>query len=275
MASLEHYAFPTLGDRPIHTINTADALAVLTPIWAEKHDTAQRVKQRMASVFDWAKGAGHYSSENPMNGLEKALPAVKRRVDHMPALAWRALPEFFSELSDRDGISARCLAFIILTASRSKEARLAEWSEINGDVWTIPAERMKRGVDHRVPLSTGSLAELEKVRGLDTDLVFPSANRGPDGRAKPMSDTVFSALTKRMGRTDFTTHGFRSTFRDWCGEAAQVEREVAEAALSHAFGDRVERAYARSDLFGRRRDLMQRWSDYTSGNGAKVLRLAQ
>ena len=199
MSSFTRYVFPTLGARPIHTINSADVLGVLTPIWADKHDTAQRVKQRISSVFDWAKGAGHYASENPVNGLEKALPAIKRRVEHMSAMPWAALPGFMSELAEREGVSARCLAFVVLTATRSKEARLARWGEIDGDVWTIPANRMKRCVEHRVPLSTGALAELMRVRGLDDSLIFPSANRTPDGSAKPMSDTVFSALTKRSG----------------------------------------------------------------------------
>ena len=272
LSSFERYVFPAFGQRPVHTITNADVLGVLTPIWAEKHDTARRVKQRIASVFDWAKGAGHYPHENPVNGLEKALPSVKRRAVHMAALSWPDLPAFMSELSAREGVSARCLAFIILTAARSREAREARWDEIDGDVWTVPAERMKRGVAHRVPLSAAALTQLESVRGLDDELIFPSANRNRDGNTKPMSGTVFAALMKRMKREGFTTHGFRSTFRDWCGESANVEREVAEAALSHAFGDRVERAYARSDLFERRRAIMDLWGRFATGKMGGVSR---
>jgi len=187
----------------------------------------------------------------------------------MAALSWPDLPVFMLELSAREGISARCLAFIILTAVRSREAREARWDEIDGDVWTVSAERMKRGVAHRVPLSAAALTQLESVRGLHHELIFPSANRNRDGSAKPMSGTVFAALMKRMKREGFTTHGFRSTFRDWCGEIAKGEREVPEAALSHAFGDRVERAYARSDLFKRRIAVMEAWARYATLNNAQ------
>lgn len=266
MAALERYAFPHFGSRPIETIGTADLLRALAPIWTEKHDTARRVKQRLAAVFDWAKGAGHYSSENPINGLNKALPAVKHRAEHMTALPWKELPDFVQILREREGISARALEFIILTAARSGEVRGARWSEIQGDVWVVPASRMKAGVAHRVPLSPEALAVLERVRGLDRSLVFPSPSRDKENAARPQSDTVFKALMKRMGRDDgLTTHGFRSTFRDWCGESAHVDREVAEAALAHTVGSKVERAYARSDLFDRRRALMDAWGRFVVG----------
>lgn len=219
MAALRLYAFPHFGGRLIETIGTADLLKALAPIWTEKHDTARRVKQRLAAVFDWAKGAGHYPHENPVNGLNKALPAVKHRAEHMAALPWRELPVFVRTLREREGISARTLEFIILTASRSGEARGARWSEIHGDVWTVPADRMKGGIAHRVPLSPEAVAVLDRVRGLDGDLVFPSRSRGAATEARRQSDTVFKALMKRMGHDDgLTTHGFRSTFRDWCGE---------------------------------------------------------
>ncbi|MFC6635890.1 tyrosine-type recombinase/integrase [Sulfitobacter sediminilitoris] len=156
LATLENYAFPSLGRRPIETISTADCLKVLSPIWTEKHETAKRLRQRIATIFDWAKGAGHYPFENPINGIEKALPTVKKSVAHMPALPWRDLPAFICDLQLREGVSARLLEFVILTAARSGEARGAKWSEIDGDSWVVPADRMKRGVEHRVPLITGS-----------------------------------------------------------------------------------------------------------------------
>jgi integrase len=188
---------------------------------------------------------------------------------------WQDLPGFMADLARREGVSARTLEFIILTGVRSGEARGARWNEIEGNIWTVPGERMKRGVPHRVPLSPDALAVLDKVRGLDEDLIFPSVQRGKDGKGKGQSVMVFKALFKRMNRDGFTTHGFRSTFRDWCSESAKAEREVAEAALSHATGNEVERAYARSDLFDRRVVLMDAWARYATGQTGDVVRMVR
>lgn len=277
LATVENYANPRFGKRPLHTIGTADILSVLSPIWIEKHETAKRLKQRLSTIFDWAKGAGHYPHENPVNGIKKALPAVKRRPEHMAAMDWRDVPAFIEELSARDGVSARTLEFLILTATRSGEARGARWSEIDLEAreWAIPGDRMKRGVPHRVPLSDAALAVLERVRGLDPEIVFPSAQRGPQGAVRPQSVMVFKSLLKRMGREGFTIHGFRSTFRDWCSESARADREVAEAALSHATGNEVERAYARSDLFARRLSLVEVWGRYVTGHRGNIAELVR
>jgi integrase len=277
LRSLEIYAFSKIGKRPVSTITSADVLSILNPIWAKKHDTARRVKQRIAAVFDWAKGAGHYSHENPVAGLKKALPAVKRKAEHMAALPWRELPGFMMQLAARDAVSARCLEFLILTALRSGEVRGAQWSEIDLDaaVWQVPDARMKRGVPHRVPLSFEALAVLQKVRGLDPVLVFPSPKRGKDNTTQPLSVMAFKPLLGRMGVDGFTVHGFRSTFRDWCSESARADREVAEAALSHATGNEVERAYARSDLFDRRRALMDAWGRFAVGGTGEVAALVR
>ena len=275
LSTVVNYANPKIGKRPLHTIGTADILEILSPIWTEKHETAKRLKQRLSTIFDWAKGAGHYPHENPVNGVKKALPTVKRRASHMAAMNWRDLPGFIADLSEHDSVSARTLEFLILTATRSGEARGARWSEIEGNVWTIPSERMKRDVEHRVPLSAEAVVVLEKMRGLDPEYVFPSVSRGKDGKTRPQSVMVFKSLLKRMGREGFTVHGFRSTFRDWCSEHAQVDREVAEAALSHATGNAVERAYARSDLFARRRELMDAWSRYAIGSVGDVVRMVR
>lgn len=274
LSSLERYAFPEIGSKPIQDIDSSHVLKVLSPIWADKNETASRIKQRIASVFDWAKGAKLYPHENPVNGLKKALPTVKQRPEHMAALAWSDVPEFMSDLRQREGISARCLEFLILTAARSGEARGARWEEIDGDVWTIPGERMKNGLPHRVPLVPAAKAILDGVKGLDDDLIFPSPSRSSKGN-RQLSDTVFAALYRRMKYENLTTHGFRSTFRDWCSERNTAPREVAEAALSHTVGDRVERAYARSDLFVRRRSLMERWADHVAGKQTKVVRIAR
>jgi len=273
--SLETYAYPHFGDMPLHTISSAEVLKALTPIWTEKHDTAKRLKQRIAAVFDWAKSSGQYPHDNPVNGINKALPVVKARSNHMASLNWREVPEFMDALSEREGISARALELIILTASRSGEVRGARWAEVEGNIWTIPSERMKRGVAHRVPLAPEAMAILEKVRGLDSDLIFPSVQRSKDGTGKEQSNMVFKALLKRMEREGFTIHGFRSSFRDWCSESAKADREVAEAALSHATGNAVERAYARSDLFERRVALMEAWGRFATGQVGEVVEMVR
>jgi integrase len=274
-ASIANYAFPTLGARRIDTIGTADVLGVISPIWTTMPETASRIKQRLAAIFDWAKAAGHYPHENPVNGLKRALPTVKRRPEHLAALSWREVPDFMRELGDRSAVSARALEFIILTAARSGEARGARWAEIDGDVWTVPGDRMKRGLPHRVPLSEAALGVLEAVRGLDGDLVFPSPSRDAKGRARALSVMGFKPLLNRMEREGFTVHGFRSAFRDWCSESARAPREVAEAALSHATGDAVERAYARSDLIAQRRELMEAWGRFVTGKTGDVVQLVR
>jgi integrase len=188
----------------------------------------------------------------------------------MPALAWRDLPDFMLSLKAREGVSARALEFAILTCARSGEVRGARWSEFDlvEMVWAIPAERMKARRAHRVPLSNDALSVLGQLRGLDAELVFPSAQRSSDGKAKVMSDMAFAALMRRMKVSGITTHGFRSTFRDWCSESARADFELAEAALAHSVGNTTVRAYARSDLFDRRRDLMQAWARFVTGQAA-------
>ncbi|WP_085897195.1 tyrosine-type recombinase/integrase [Limimaricola soesokkakensis] len=275
-SSLDMYVFPHFGSRPIHTIQSSDVLGVLAPIWVAKNDTARRVKQRVNQVFDWAKGAGHYPSENPTVGVEKSLPRVKAKPKHHPALPWQELPAFMAELKQMEGVSARCLELIILTGLRSNEGRGARWEEFSGDVWTVPASRMKiKDEVHRIPLASEAKAIVGQMAGYDDVLVFPSPQKSKSGLAKPLSDTVFESLYERMGRTGFTTHGFRSTFRDWSSEYAHADREIAEMVLAHAVGGPVERAYARSTLFDRRRDLMLRWARFATGKETgKVVALA-
>lgn len=281
LSAIEAYAYPHFGKRPINKVATPDVLKALEPIWTTKHETARRIMQRISTIFDWAKVAGHYPFENPVTGVKKALGAVNTKTKHMASLAWLELPAFMSELALREGVSARTLEFIILTATRSGEARGARWREIDikERVWTVPAERMKRRIPHRIPLSRASCDILERMVGMDSDLVFPSVQANRAGIARVQSVNVFQALLRRMERDGFTVHGFRSTFRDWCSEDAHAEREVAEAALSHATGNEVERAYARSDLFDRRRTLMEQWGRYATSQrqpqSSMVLRRAQ
>ena len=215
LRSLTFYAFPKIGWRPIQLITSADVLAILDPIWTQKHDSARRVKQRIAAVFDWAKKAAHNPQEDPVAGLKKALPAVKRKAEHMAAMSWREPPGFMAQLAARQAVSARCLELLILAALRNGEVRGAEWSEFDPEeaVWLVPDARMKRGVPHRVPPSAEALAVPEKVRGLDPVHVFPSPKRGKDRKAQPLSVMAFKPLLSRVGADGFTVHGFRSTFR--------------------------------------------------------------
>ena len=270
ISSIELHANPTIGRKPIEKVERSDVLKVLEPIWSVKVETAKRLRQRMELIFDWASGEGHYPHPNPVRGLRLALPKVATSDNHLAAMPWREVPGFWTELCDRDAISALCLRFAILTAARSIEARGARWSEIDweGKVWNVPGERMKRGKPHRVPLPEVAIAVLEAVRGLDQDFCFPSPQREKHGKTRPMSDMAFKLLYGRMDVSGFTSHGFRSAFRDWCSESAKADPELAEAALSHATGSAVTRAYARSDLFDRRRDLMEAWANFVTGETA-------
>ena len=273
LRSFENDVFPHFRDTPIGDLGKPDILRVLTPIWATKNDTAKRIKQRMGAVFAWAIDAGHHKGPNPTELSDRTLPVISREREHHDAMPWQDVPGFIADLSKREGVSARCLELLIHTATRSGEARGARWSEFQGNVWVIPKDRMKADKEHRIPLTTEAMAVLDKVRGLDSDLLFPSPVKAKDGGVKEMDYNAFKALFDRMGRSGFTTHGFRSTFRDWCGDSARAIREVAEAALAHAVGNKVERAYARSDLFERRRELMDAWSRYLSSKPAAVIQI--
>lgn len=266
LAGMKKHVFPAFGDRLICTVGVVDVRKALEPIWINTHETARKIKQRIEAVFDWARAEGHYGPENPARGIKRALKPQARNPTHLAAMPWADLPAFYESLNERDGVSARTLQFIILTAVRSGEARDAQWDEFKGNLWTIPARRMKTGRTHIVPLAPEALRILEQMRGLDPVYVYPQRSRTEDGSGKPQSINVFRALYQRMGCDGFTTHGFRSTFRDWCGEAADAPREVAEAALAHLPGQ-VERAYRRSTLLDRRRTLMDQWAEFVTQKG--------
>lgn len=277
MASLERHVLPRLGTKDLTAIGRSDVLEVLQPIWTDTHDTARRIKQRVAGVFDWAIGAGHYKEANPVDGaLMRALPKARKAPQHHAALAWREVPQFLRALSEREATAARCLEFAILTAARSNEVRGARWSEIDERTltWTVPDERMKGGHAHRVPLSEAAVSVLESVRDLDDDLIFPSPRPRRGGENRPLSVNAFRPLFERMGREGLTAHGFRSSFRDWCAESAHADRAVAEAALAHRVVG-VEGAYFRSDLLDRRRDLMRAWGRFATGQTGQVVQMVR
>jgi integrase len=265
-STLASYAYAKLGDLDVKLVTAADVLEVLRPIWSTKPETASRVRQRIEAVLDYATVLGAREGDNPARWkghLNHLLPAPNkvRQVEHHAALDWREAPGFMAELAKREGIAARALAFLILTAARSGEVRGVTWAEIDDadGAWTLPADRMKAARQHRVPLTQAALALLGD-RGAADALVFPS----PSDPKKPLSDMTLTAVLKRMGRSDLTAHGFRSTFRDWAGETTAHPREVIEAALAHRLKDKAEAAYARGDLFVKRRRLMEDWSAFLS-----------
>ncbi|CAJ3027091.1 putative phage integrase [Burkholderia pseudomallei] len=264
--TLATYAYPVFDSRPVSAIDTALVMRVLEPIWTTKTETASRLRGRIESVLDWATVRGYRSGENParLKGhLDTLLPKRSRvqKVEHHPALPYADLPEFIKALRSEAGTAARALELLILTATRTNEVIAATWQEFDLDegVWTIPAERMKMGKEHRVPLSPGAIAvvkaQQEVKRG---DYVFPGARD-----YKPLSNMAMLQLLERMQRNDITVHGFRSTFRDWAGETTHYPREVCEAALAHGIKDKAEAAYARGDLFMKRAALMRDWADFT------------
>jgi integrase len=265
--SLTDYAFPYFGKLHVRHLGTAHVLQVLKPIWTEgRIETASRLRGRIERVLAWAAISGYREGENPARWkghLQELLPAPAkiRKVRHHPALPYQEIPAFFERLAARKGDTSRALALLILTACRSAEVLQARWEEIDfaQTAWAIPAERMKAGKAHRVPLTPAMLDILRGQRGLDAAWVFPGAKLG-----QPLSKDAVLAVLRRMG-TAATVHGFRSSFRTWAAEQSDAPKEVPELALAHAIGSAVEAAYQRSDLFERRRELMQAWSDWCMG----------
>ena len=248
---------------------------VLDPIWAVKPETASRVRGRIEAVLDAATVRGYREGPNPAQwkgNLGHILPARAkvRKVEHYAALPFDEIPAFLTALRSREGMAARALEFAILTAARTAEVLRATWGEINlgAQVWTIPAERMKAGREHRVPLSPAALTVLDTVRPLalmgdgEPEVAAPIFP-GPR-RALPMSNMTLLMLLRRMKRDDLTAHGFRSTFSDWAAERTAYPREVVEMALAHAIKNKVEAAYRRGDLFEKRRQLADAWARFCS-----------
>lgn len=267
--TLRDYVLPRLGSRGVNTIDTGDIMAVIEPIWREKPETASRVRGRIETVLDYATARHWRAGLNParwQGHLDQLLPERSKvaKVIHHAALPWRDLPAFVADLSKQDGMGAAALRLTILCATRTSETVGATWSEIDlaGRLWVLPAERMKAGREHRVPLSDAAMAILGDMaahRRKDTDPVFMGPGR------KKLSTAAMSATLRRMGRTDITVHGFRSTFRDWASEATSYDRAIAEMALAHTIGDKVEAAYRRGDLIEKRTRLMNDWAAYCSG----------
>jgi integrase len=269
--SLATSVYPTFGALDVAAVDTGLVLKALEPLWTTKTETATRVRQRIEAILDWAKARGYRDGENPARWrghLEKLLPSPSKiaPVVHLAAMPYADVPAFFAQLKKREAVTAKALAFTILTAARSGEARLATFAEIDfkAAIWNVPAERMKSGRPHRVPLTNEALALLPRD-GAPENLLFSGT------RAGALSDvTMRKYLQHDMGYEDLTVHGFRSSFKDWARERTNFPDEVSEAALAHIVGDKTEAAYARGDLFNKRRKLMEAWAAYCASPTAAV-----
>ena len=271
--TLTEYVFPLIGSRPVDQIDTPDLLRVLTPIWLKKPETARRVRQRISTVLDWAKAAGHRSGDNPVAGVAKGLPKQSDRTSHLAALPYATVPAFVDQLRASDFTEMVRLAFefLVLTAARTSEVLEAKWTEIDlkGAIWTIPASRMKAGREHRVPLAPACIIILKRARELAPEADYVFTGRSSE---KPLSNMVFLMALRRL-KLDVTAHGFRSAFRDWASERTNFPNEVCELALAHTNKNKVEAAYQHSDLLEKRRELMATWAAFVTSSKGKVVSL--
>ena len=268
LQTLERHAMPTLGNTPLDRIERGAVLRVLTPIWTTRPETARRVRQRMRTVFLWGMAQGFMGTNPAGEAIDGALPAMPKVKAHLRALPYQEVGAALETVeSSQASVAAKlCFRFLVLTAARSGEARGATWDEIDlqGQEWRISSQRMKAGMEHRVPLSRQALDLLHQASALrdESGLVFPS----PLKLGSPLSDMTLTKVLRSVGLAErATVHGFRSSFKNWTLEQTDTPWAVSEAALAHFLGNATEQAYARSDLFDRRRALMQLWADYLTG----------
>ena len=271
LSTLETYAFPRFGELRIDQIGTGHVRDALADIWLTKPETARRVRQRIGKVLDYAHGAG-WRPAFAMGAVNGSLPEQPRKVGRFEAMPYARAPEFCRSLKERVSMGRLALEALILTAARSGEIRGARWSEIDLETatWTVPADRMKAGKVHLVPLSPAAVDVFKRAATLRieaTDLIFAGSKRG-----KPLSDMTLLKVLRDL-KEPYTVHGFRSSFRDWVAEQTSFAGEVAEAALAHAIPNKVEAAYRRTDFLEKRRRLMDAWGAYCGGEQANVLRL--
>ena len=265
LQTLERHAMPVLGNTPLDRIERGNVLRVLTPIWTTRPETARRVRQRMRTVFLWGMAHGFMGTNPAGEAIAGALPAMPKVRAHLRALPYQEVGASLEtvESSQASVAAKQCFRFLVLTAARSGEARGATWDEMDlqRQEWRIPSQRMKAGMEHRVPLSRQALDLLSEASALrdESGLVFPS----PLKVGSPLSDMTLTKVLRSVGLAErATAHGFRSSFKNWTLEQTDTPWAVSEAALAHSLGNATEQAYARSDLFERRRALMQQWADY-------------
>lgn len=267
--TIKTYCGPVIGSLSVQEVDTGFVMKVLEPIWTEKPETASRLRGRIESVLDWATVSGYREGDNPARWrghLENLLPSLnkKLRVKHHPALPFNQMGEFMGLLRVQEGVAARALEFLILTAARTGETIGAKWEEfdLKAGIWTIPASHMKAAVEHRVPLSKRALAIVQALNQIkQSDYVFSAQKEG-----RPITNMAMLELLKRMGKTGVTVHGFRSSFRDWASECTDFPQDVCEMALAHTIESRAEAAYRRGDLIEKRRSLMEQWAGHCTGS---------
>lgn len=267
-STLATYAYPVFGKVAVAAVDTGMVVKVLEPIWSEKPETASRVRGRIEAVLDWARVREYRTGDNPARWrghLDQIFPRKEkvRAVRHHNALPYAEVGAFLALLRQQEGVAALAMELAILTACRTGEIIGATWAEFDlaGKMWTIPANRMKRGPEHRVPLSDAALAVLAKAAAIrEGDHVFPGGRAG-----RPISNMAMLTLLRRMGRMDITVHGFRSAFKTWGAEQTPFQNEVIEKSMSHAIRSKVEAAYQRGDLMDKRRRLMADWAAYCTG----------
>ncbi len=271
LRTLERYSFPNMGNMPVDRVVRADVLAVLTPIWGSRPETARRVRQRIRTVMRWAMAHGFIENNPAGEAIDGALPPMPKLKAHLRALPYGEVGAALKivDASQASLAAKLCLRFTILTAARSGETRGACWDEIDvaKALWTVPEERMKGGTEHRVPLSDAALAVLSEARKIHdgSDLVFPSPMR----HGRTLSDMTLTKILRTTGLAErATVHGFRSAFRDWASENTSAAEAAMELSLAHRGGSSVQKAYARSDLLDQRRPLMEAWAEFVTGGSA-------
>lgn len=269
--TLDRYAHPVMGALPVQAINTDLVLKCLEPNWETKTQTMSRLRGRIERIIGWAKARGlRNGGDNPAvwANLQHLLPKPTKvhHKQHHAAMAFEEVGAFMAALRELGGAAARALEFTVLTAARAGEVRLATWDEVRGEVWTVPGSRMKTGKEHRVPLCPRAVEIVDEMRELQTcELIFPGRSGGA-----PLGPMAMLQVLERLGHRGITVHGFRSTFRDWCGARSNFPREVAEMALAHRIGNATEQAYLRDDLFAKRRRMMDAWCTFCSKPMAKA-----
>ncbi len=265
VTTLRTYANPHFGSKRVNLVETPDVLRALSPIWLTKPETARRVRQRIHTVLDWAQASGYRIGENPVAGVTRGLPRQANSREHHAAMPFADVPGFIAALraSNEGAITKLAFEFLIHTASRTSEVLNAAWTEVNEaeGLWIVPAARMKATREHRVPLTAATVQIIEQARAFTQDSPYLFSGRSA---GKPLSNMALLMALRRM-KVETTAHGFRSSFRDWAAETTNIPREVAEMALAHTVGNKVEAAYRRGDLLAKRRELMELWSRFITG----------
>jgi len=271
ITTLETYAFPVIGSMSVKEINSSHILRILSPIWVTKAETAKRVRQRLSTVLKYCV-AQQWRTDDPADiAIVKALPYLKKKVQHRKSISYNDVSDFIETVSKSSaGLSTKLgLEFLILTATRSGEVRNARWNEIKGSLWIIPEERMKAGIEHRVPLSNRCMEILDEAKNINQGSGYIFEGTKPE---KPLSENTFNKLMKELG-LEVHAHGFRTSFRTWTQEKTHYPNEVAEAALAHSLKDSAEAAYARSDLLEKRAEMMEAWAQFISADASDVINI--